>query len=61
LYYIFFLVPRLGNIDIHIVLADQVNQRHEKVKEHRIDERKEFCCDQIMDNKDKNNQESQNM
>lgn len=40
--------------------TDQVNQPHEKVKEHRIDERKEFCCDQIMDNKDKNNQESQN-
>jgi hypothetical protein len=26
----------------------------------RIAERKEFCCDQIMDIKDKNNQESQN-
>jgi glycerol-3-phosphate cytidylyltransferase-like family protein len=40
--------------------TDLVNQPREKVKEHRIDERKEFCCDQIMNNKDKNNQESQN-
>jgi len=40
--------------------TDQVNQPHEKVKEHRIEERKEFCCNQIMDNKDTNNQESQN-
>jgi hypothetical protein len=39
--------------------TDLVNQPHEKIKEHRIDERKELCCAQIMKNKQKNTQESQ--